>query len=59
MDNENISLVNDGGFWFPGSYSTVSSLVDVQYNAILVLSIIFTFAIIFIEKGKIKWIMKI
>lgn len=48
MDEKNVSLVNDGGFWFPGAYSTVSKLVDIQFSAILVLSIIFTFSILFI-----------
>ena len=48
MNENNLSLIKDGGFWFPGSYSTLSDLVDQQYNAILILSIIFTFAIVFI-----------
>lgn len=48
MDEKNISLMNDGGFWFPGSYSTLSNIVDVQYNAVLFISILFTIAIIFI-----------
>ena len=48
MNEQNVSLMNDGGFWFPGSYSTLSDLVDVQYNAVLILSILFTIAIVFI-----------
>jgi cytochrome c oxidase subunit II len=48
MSDQNVSLMNDGSFWFPGSYSTFSDLVDIQYNAILWLSILFTVAIVFI-----------
>ena len=39
------SLVSDGSSWLPGSYSTLSSIVDNQFYFILGLSILFSLAI--------------
>ena len=41
--SENIdSLVNNGSTWLPGSYSTLSSIVDSQFYFIMWVSVFFT-----------------
>ncbi len=46
MEENNLSLVSDGSYWLPGSYSTMSGIVDTQFYAVIWLSVIFTVAIV-------------
>ena len=45
MNTNTESLINSGSTWLPGSYSTMSDMVDLQFYFILVISIIFSVAI--------------
>lgn len=46
-----ISLIHDGTRWLPGSYSTMSDRVDLQFNTLLWFSIALTVAIILVTLG--------
>ncbi len=48
MNVENQSLMKEGSFWLPGSYSTLSDAVDLQFYAVIWLSVIFTVAIVIV-----------
>mgnify|MGYP000111694276 CR=1 FL=1 len=48
MSDKVESLVNNGSFWLPGSYSTVSDNVDYLFNGIFWMSLIGTIAIVLV-----------